>query len=315
MRRFLLYTVLFFSLAAILDFAAGCFFGILKSKATAGMTFRSEYLRRICEDDILILGSSRAQNHYVPSVLEDSLGVTCYNAGQGGCGIIPAYVWYKMVARRSVPKLVIYDVVPKFDYLKDATYAKYLGIIRQDADDKIARDVILDFSDRFERLRLLSKMYRNNSKLLTNIGDVRGKEDLYKGYSPKYGEWTPTPVRKATAVMPYKVDSLKLSYFERLIQDVLHDGASLVFVASPSYSRGKLGSDYSLTIDLCEKYGIPFLNNRVVEGITEVPERFFDRHHLNHQGAVAYTESLVAQIKRYVINPSQRPAPESVRGQ
>lgn len=35
--------------------------------------------------DLIVLGSSRARNHYNPEILEDSLGISCYNAGRSGC--------------------------------------------------------------------------------------------------------------------------------------------------------------------------------------------------------------------------------------
>ena len=107
MKKYLLKIALFFALMAVIDVACGWIFGILRSKARGGQTHKNEYISNVCEDDILILGSSKADHHYVPSVFEDSLGLTCYNAGEMGCGIIPAYVRYKMVSQRHKPKLYL----------------------------------------------------------------------------------------------------------------------------------------------------------------------------------------------------------------
>ena len=45
----------------------------------------------VCLDnqyDVLIMGSSRAHHHYVPEIISDSLGLSCYNTGKDGNGII-----------------------------------------------------------------------------------------------------------------------------------------------------------------------------------------------------------------------------------
>ena len=91
---------------------------------------------------IIILGSSHAVRHYVPSVIQDSLGLTCYNCGEPGCGIIPAYARYKMVAERNKPKLVIYEVTPGYDYLVSDDYSKYLGKVRQYSEKNLWQNYI-----------------------------------------------------------------------------------------------------------------------------------------------------------------------------
>ena len=166
MKKYLLKIALFFALMAVIDVVCGLVFDILRSKARGGQTRKNEYINNICEDDILILGSSKADHHYVPSVFEDSLGLTCYNAGEMGCGIIPAYIRYKMVSKRHALKLVIYELTPDYDYLRDDGYSQYLGVIRPYANQSTVKETYLDFSDDLEGLRLLSSMYRNNSKLI-----------------------------------------------------------------------------------------------------------------------------------------------------
>ena len=84
MKKFLVKVVLFFVIAAVLDVIFGWGFDLLRGKARGGQTHKNEYIANDCVDDILILGSSKADHHYVPSVFEDSLGLSCYNAGEMG---------------------------------------------------------------------------------------------------------------------------------------------------------------------------------------------------------------------------------------
>lgn len=261
MKKFLLKVALFFVLVAVLDVICGWGFDILRSKARGGQTHKNEYIANECVDDILILGSSKADHHYVPSVFEDSLGLTCYNAGGMGCGIIPAYVRYKMVSERKKPKLVIYEVTPGYDYLVDNGYSSYLGVIRQYTDNKMVRDVYIDFSDELEGLRLVSNMYHNNSKLIMNVKDLLAKSDEFKGYEPLYGKMsTPKNNSAEKANETVSVDTLKWSYMERLVEKTKKDSVPLVFIISPSYG-GKLSADYEPIIQFCKKNGIPLIDN------------------------------------------------------
>ena len=59
-------------------------------------------------------------------MISDSLGVSCYNAGESGCGIILAYGRLLMILERYTPKAIIYEVTPDFDYLDGKDNHKYL---------------------------------------------------------------------------------------------------------------------------------------------------------------------------------------------
>ena len=114
MKKFILYTLLFFTVVAVVDFAAGKVFYYLQSRA-GGRTGAEWYACKESHEDIIIMGSSRASHHYVPQIFEDSLGLSCFNAGQDGNGIILQYGRWKMIRERYTPKMVIYDVTYNFD--------------------------------------------------------------------------------------------------------------------------------------------------------------------------------------------------------
>ena len=76
--------------------------------------------------NILIFGSSRAAHHYVPSILSDSLDMSCYNCGLDGNGIIYGYGKLKTITARYYPKIVILDIQPTFDLFTNDN-CKYLA--------------------------------------------------------------------------------------------------------------------------------------------------------------------------------------------
>jgi hypothetical protein len=305
MKTFLLKLALFFALVAAIDVCWGWGFDALRSKAHGGQTFKNEYLYRICADDILILGSSKADHHYVPSIFEDSLGISCYNAGEMGCGIIPAYTRYKMVSKRHKPKIVIYELTPGYDYLQDEGYSPYLGVIRPYANMSTVKDTYLDFSDELEGVRLISSMYRNNSKLVANVKDILTSPDKYKGYEPLYGALSPNTKQVMIAdsiIEVSKVDSLKLSYMVQLINDTKLDGVQLFFAISPAYGvlENKFNSEYAPAFELCEKYDVPLMDYSKCSAYTGKNELFQDKTHLNHKGAVLYTQMMTRKINEFI---------------
>ena len=62
--------------------------------------------------DVVVIGSSKASHHYVPQMLEDSLGLTAYNCGQGGCFFLYQNCIINMILDRYTPKMILWDIQP-----------------------------------------------------------------------------------------------------------------------------------------------------------------------------------------------------------
>lgn len=302
MKRFLIQIAVFFAFVAVFDVCCGFGFDYLKSHAKGGDTYKNYYLAEKCEDDVLILGSSRAARHYVPSVIADSLGLSCYNAGEPGCGIIPAYARYKMVSERHKPKLVIYEVTPGFDYFKSDPYTTYLGRVRQYYHKEPVKELYSTFGDGLDELRFLSNMYKNNSSIVHNVMDQFTKPGD-NGYEPLFGVLSSEAVnqpKKIQNVTVHRVDTLKLKQVEELIKATKADDVPLVFVISPRYFGLSLEElcQYEEAISLASRYSVPFINVVDMEGVSGVREMFQDFGHMNDRGAKLFTQKLVGMLKQ-----------------
>ena len=308
MKKYLLKVALFFALIAVIDIASVYVFRFLTTRAKYGETYKNNYIANISKDDVIILGSSHAARHYVPSVLQDSLGLSCYNCGEPGCGIIPAYARYKMIAERKKPLLVIYEATPGYDYFVSDDYSKYLGRIRQYSDNNTVAEMYETLGDELEPLRLMSGLYRNNSKIAQNIMDLVVPSKDNRGYDPLYGKLTKEAVenRKETQVerdiKSREIDSLKLTYVERLFADAKNDNVSIICFVSPSFTPRVVdrNNDYLPIIELCKKYNVPYVDNNNYEGITGEMELFQDFGHLNDKGAKKYTASIIPIIRDFI---------------
>ncbi len=302
MVRFLKKTVFFFALMAVIDLSCGLGFNMLKQHAKGGDTRKNYYIAEQSCDDILVLGSSRAARHYDPRVLEEASGLSCYNAGEPGCGVITAYARYRMVADRKTPKMVLYEVSPRFDYFKGEDNSKYLGRVRQYADKLPVKAMFLDLGDNLERLRLLSNMYKNNSFIVHNVIDnLSGSKDN-KGFKPLKGVMKADGIYKSKKKKEFEVDSVKLAYMEKLIDELIEKDVKVCFLVSPKgiskEDAANEESEYAPIVDLCRKYNVPFINHTFMDRISDHREYFHDFVHFNYEGAGVYTKVISEELKQ-----------------
>jgi hypothetical protein len=69
-------------LIVLIDLLFGvCMDAYLTKHSLPGDYAKIEYLMKETDEDMLILGSSIAINAYIPQMIEDSLGISCFNGG------------------------------------------------------------------------------------------------------------------------------------------------------------------------------------------------------------------------------------------
>jgi len=296
MKKFLLKALLFFACVVMMDLAFGQFFSFLRTHAKGGSTANCEYIANRATDDIIILGSSRATHHYVPQIIEDSLGISCYNCGEEGNGIVLAYGRFKMLTNRYKPKLIIYEMTPGYDYGTVDPNNKYLGYLRPYYAKDGVSELFDDFDYELSPLKMQSKMYQNTGKLLPNVIDNIIFRDNMRGYSPLDGKLNANMVKKVEAKKCEEVDSVKLKYVEKIIIDAKCLNIPIIFMISPSYGLDSDISSYEPEIALCEKHEIPYYNFINYRPIAVDADCFQDVGHMNNYGAMIYTKMLVNEI-------------------
>jgi len=298
MKRYILKVILFFVIVAIIDVLSGFAFGYLRGHAKGGSTEKQEYIANKMNEDIIIMGSSRATHHYNPAILEDSLGLSCFNCGEKGNGIILAYGRYKMISSRYKPHLIVYEITPGFDYYEWDPYSKYLGYLRPYYNKHGIKDVFLDFDDSFSSLRLQSNLYQNNTRLIQNIIDNIVYRDNLKGFSPLSGELKSSKVE--IKQREYIIDSLKLYYVEKFCQEVKSDRVPIVMIISPVYRNAESAEMYNEAVRICKKYNIPLMDYRDYSPISNNHTLFVDGVHMNEKGANLYTSLIANDLKKVV---------------
>lgn len=296
MKRFIIRLLAFLLLIFIVDRGVGLGMKYMQEHAKGGYIGHHNKIIN-SDEDILIFGSSRAIHHYNPQIIKDSLGMSCYNCGQDGNGIILFYGWWQLMKDRHVPKIVIYDVNPGFDLFIGENNQKYLGWLRSEYDNKNIKQIFEDV-DYTEKYKMQSMMYRYNSKFLQNIVDFihpifKIKSD---GFLPLKGELDEMKIKKKRRDSEIsKIDSLKLELIEKLVVDIKRHNSQVILVASPVW-YGKEDMQFDALRRICKEHNVQFFNYSNNPKYLKNNRFFKDGSHLNARGADEFTRDLIKDL-------------------
>lgn len=295
MKKFILKLLLFGVICIVADRVCGLGINALERKARTGTMKKTYDVNNTAEADVLILGSSRCTHHYHPKMLEDSLGLDTYIAGQDGNGIVLMYPRYHIMRNRRKPQLVIYDLSSGFDVQEDDLHT-YLRFLRPLYGKVEVVDEVIDMVDPTEKYKLNSDLFRNNSQILTIArATLPDANAFYNGYlaltTPYVGTGEVVPVSYPGPDSPEKIRLL-----ERLAEDCRADSVKMILVMSPMFG----GADKSLKalgLRISETMGVPLLDYSSDEEFVGNTEYFTDNSHLNDHGARRFTEIILPRLR------------------
>lgn len=262
-------------------------------KSASGLLQKINYSAYQTQEDVLIFGSSCAASHYVPSILEDTLGLSVYNVGLAAHGIFTYYLMLSNIEERYFPKLIILDLKPE-DYLVSSNdrldglkhLAPFYG-----RNNKV--DSLFTLYSSSEKIKMFFYLYRFNSQLANILSSNMGNRVIEKGYEPLHG------VLRAEIThnnIDFNIDSLKIKYIDAFIKKVLTHNCKIFLAVSPAFYFPD-SEVYNLFKNTQEKYHIPLLYH-YSDSIYWKEDLFHDRIHLNEKGANKYTTSIAHSIKK-----------------
>lgn len=285
-----------------LDWIIGTWSEKMYYSSKYGIFHRQIYCLQESTDEMLILGSSRAAHHYVPQIFEDSLNVSCYNAGSDGMCIYYHYaILSSRIQRKCPPKIVVLEVLGS-----DVEVSNSASFSLDAALDRLAPhygtfpsiDLLFAFNGWKEKVKLMSKTYRYNSKLVQTIKcnyipwpEDRGYEALSKKMDVKE-EKEPDTSNKSNKT---NVENRKLVYIQKFIDMCKNNDIKLYMCYSPYYHKVV---PYSIHIiqNIAKKNNVPFFEYSMTKEFQN-PLFFKDAGHLNNDGAHIYTAEIAKRIK------------------
>ena len=286
-------------LLVVADWAVGTWNEKMYYSSKYGIFHRQIYCMHESQDELVIMGSSRADHQYVSGIFEESLGLKTYNAGSEGMCIYYQYaILASYVERKAFPKLVILDVQDlDIEPSTGATFTLEAALDRlapHYGEYKMV-DELFDLQEWNDKVKLLSKTYRYNSKLVQTIKckylpepEDRGYEAI-KGKLPDDIQFEEKP-STITAVEPMKVE-----YMQKFIDLCKNHNIPLLLVYSPIFRNGESPAMNKIA-EMAKASGVPFWDYSNEPSIIK-RENFRDAMHLHDEGAHVWSEFLANKIK------------------
>lgn len=288
------------------DWAVGTWSEKMYYQSKYGIFHRQIYCLSESQDEFMILGSSRAAHHYVPQIFEDSLVMSCYNAGSDGMCIYYHYgILASRIQRCCPPKMVILEVIGTdaevsqgASFSLDAALERYAPHYGEFAEI----DSLFAFNGWKEQVKLMSKTYRYNSKLVQTIKcnyipwpEDRGYEALTGVMQVKEGEKAADGLTPSSSEL--NIEERKLKYLQKFIDNCKENDIKLVMCYSPYYGQS-IPQSIRMIEEMAAQNGIPFLNYGD-DARFQKPEFFQDASHMNDVGAKTYTNEIIRILKQY----------------
>ena len=168
LRRLVARLALFVLVLGVLDFVLGTVLRRLYYSQTTGLFAETTYVVDHMQAPVVIVGSSRALHHYVPSVMRGPLGLSCYNAGRDGQSVLFSAAILEQIFARYRPKIVILDLNVRDLEHDSKAYDRLSELLPYVREHESFRRYA-DLRGPFERVKLLSRTYPFNSMILSIV--------------------------------------------------------------------------------------------------------------------------------------------------
>lgn len=290
-RRF---TILIIILA-IVDFLSGFILDKtmnLLPETTSQTAHTNTFIKHV-DSDVIILGSSRATHHYIPSIISDSLGLSVYNCGQEGMDVTYNFCCLERIISRKTPKIVLLDMDESY-YLGGSTQ-RITCLNPYYKDSRSIKDAIDLTGDAYVSFKMFFNLYRYNGKLFNIVSAVVSPVDTLNGYLPLYGSISGKPVEHDINYAE-KIDSIVFDGFQNIVNICKYKGIKLIVINSPIFVKNKF--NFQFTQQYCAENDITYLNFGNDIFYLNRPDLFWDATHLNNEGATIFSSNIAHFLKK-----------------
>ena len=298
--------IAFLLLIFIADFSIGYLLKYYYFKQQSGFQYRTTYAIEETKADILIFGSSRAKNHFVPAPIEEKMQMSYYNVGRDGNHIFYNYALLKLIFKRYSPKIIVFDLV-KGEFKESVESYEKISALLPYYDSHPEIRSIIELKSQFEKFKLFSKIYPYNSSVFSiAIGNMEYNKNRYtdiQGFVP-WDKKIKCPPKTDSVYSEYKIDTLKVNLFESFIKDCKSNGIKLYVVVSPYYLISDItDSSIAKGMEIAGKYNVKFLNYSQDTTFKLNCSLFADITHLNADGADVFTRKFVKELNMEIVSP------------
>jgi hypothetical protein len=272
------------------------------SHQTSGEFAIANHVAYKMDEEILVLGSSRASHHYNASRIKNGLTLSCFNGGRDGEGLLYSTAMLELALQYHKPKVVILDMNSDALSEKEDERDK-LSILLPYLKQSDAIKNILVKKGRFELLKSFSQAYCYNGQVFSIVQHYfLPSRDAVMGFNPLTDKMD---VRKSRIKQPMKPYSDHIAAdnenaLNLFINKCRLENIQLFVFISPRYNDDTSLNSYVKIKSICENKNVIF-HDYTNDASFKNPEYYSDRAHLNSKGADLFTDTVVAFIKNKLI--------------
>lgn len=264
--------------------------------------FKLRYSIDSTRQDIIILGSSRAQYHFNPEIIREETGFSAYNCGYDGQGLAFSYIQLAEITRRYHPRMVILEVSPEIINNREAK-EKLKVLLPFYRRDTLIRNTLIR-ENPLDRIKLASSIYPYNSTIVNLVRALVDKRKISKdGFYPLKKQLDAATFNAAMDYPVYKEKFTrdKFEYFDKIALLCKNEGIPLFVVISPYFSVNvDLKKLNDQIVDHCKAFeNITVENYSIFPETLNKPQLFQDNAHLNGTGADLFTSEVSKKISLY----------------
>ena len=258
-----------------------------------------KYLVDSVNEDVVFMGASRCNMHYVPSIISDTLNMSVYNGGINSSeNILSHYIMLCHILAHHTPKVICLEIM-RNDFMKEdmpftkiSFFAPYVGI-----NDRV--DSVYKEAGEY-KYYMLSHLYRYNAKAISNLAGLKvdKHENGDRGYI-SYPQPNYVLDKLEKEHTPKEIDEVKIKYIHKFINLCKEKGVRLVFVTAPKYTIPDRDL-YDVIKDIASASGIPYMDYHTKGLYRDHPELYKDSRHLWDKGARMYSSIFASDLK-YVL--------------
>lgn len=310
--KFTQFKFLFMRIAqfTVIFLAIDLFFGFIAEKIffsqESGKYARITYSIEKSNSEILIMGSSHANRHYIPEIFEKNLGMTTYNSGVQGQQIIFITALQEMILERYKPKKIILNIDQDWMYESNEALERLADLHPYYWQHRTVLDSYLSLNNRFHTFKLLFKSYQFNSSIVHVIKYFFRPQEDFQGFRPLYGKMTtPRYLEQSLEESQIKVEETKkidknfVKVFKKFINNAKKSSVDLVFVISPHISNlsiEKGNESLKIMKEIADEENILVIDFSGDKNFNNEYCLFNDASHLNNEGAILFTNLLTNRI-------------------
>ena len=222
--------------------------------------------------DLLFLGSSVAQNEFIPQALYNEFGIRACNLASERQSPMLSYYWLKEALNYQSPKLVVLEVLFLQNRYPEDPLNSSASLTRK------ALDPMRWSSVKLEAVRDLCGRYRYQRELSFLLTNIRYHErwpeleaddfDTDEYLAPRLYGWAPgvqepetprTPFRQSDADNSYVLRADMVEYLEKMAELCREKGVRLILVKTPQFVEEAPAIDFAYR-RTAERLGLDFYN-------------------------------------------------------